>query len=198
MLGGASPLSRYSWSRRTREAQGRRREAGSEGSVERRCGARDTNRIRGVVQPGRAGTQQQSPPSTTGLCFINPASMHRRYDSLPREICGVSWLRTEGGAILSDRPAEVSRRHSRPGAGEASEAPQGRKAGQRIGQAATRVGRRPERWKRVDAWGGAARWHPARGRALLGLWDELAAGTPGADAPVRVITLTSSAEPPDT
>jgi hypothetical protein len=33
--------------------------------------------------------------------------------------------RTEGGGILPDRPAEVSRGHSRPGAGEASEAPQG-------------------------------------------------------------------------
>jgi hypothetical protein len=120
-----------------------------------------------------------------GLCFINRASMHGRYDSLPREICSVSWCRTEGGAIFPDRTAEVSRRHSRPGAGEAREAPQGRKAGQRIGQAATRVGRRPERRKRVDAWGGAARWHPARGRALLGLWDERAAGTPGEDTPVR-------------
>ena len=90
MLGGESPPSRCAWSRRTREAPGRHREVGSEGSVERMCGARDTNRIRGVVQPGRAGTQQQSPPSTIGLCFINPASMHGRYDSLPREICGVS------------------------------------------------------------------------------------------------------------
>ena len=165
MLGGESPLSRYAWSRRTREAQGRHREVGSEGSVERRCGARDTNRIRGVVQSGRAGTRPQSPPSTIGLCFINPASMHGRYDSLPREICGVSWHRTEGGAILPDRPAEVSRGHSRPGAGEAREAPQGRKAGQQIGRAATRVGRRPERWRGVVAWRGAARWHPARCRA---------------------------------
>jgi hypothetical protein len=113
MLGGESPPSRYSWSRRTREAQGRHREVGSEGSVERTCGARDTNRIRGVVQPGRAGTQQQSPPSTIGLCLINPASMHGRYDSLPREICGVSASRTEGGGIPPDRPAEVSRRPSR-------------------------------------------------------------------------------------
>ena len=57
MLGSESLLSRYSWSRRTREAPGRHREVGSEGSVERRCGARDTNRIRGVVRSGRAGTQ---------------------------------------------------------------------------------------------------------------------------------------------
>jgi len=38
----------------------------------------------------------------------------------------VVWVKgTEGGAIRSDRPAEVSGGHSRPGAGEASEAPQG-------------------------------------------------------------------------
>src|SRR5919109_922356 len=79
MLGSASLLSRCTWSRRTREAQGRHREVGSEGSVERTCGARDTNRIGGVVPLGRAGTQPQSPPSTTGRCFINPAPMHRRY-----------------------------------------------------------------------------------------------------------------------
>jgi hypothetical protein len=36
-------------------------------------------------------------------------------------------------------------RPDRPSAGEAREAPQGRKAGSRIGGAATRVGRRPER-----------------------------------------------------
>jgi len=40
---------------------------------------------------------------------------------------------TEGGEIRSDRPAEVSRGHSRPDAGEASEAPQGRKVGKQIG-----------------------------------------------------------------
>jgi len=96
MLGDESPPSRCPWSRRTREAQGRHREVGSEGRVERTCGARDTNRIRGVVQSGRAGTQQPSPPSTTGLCFIHPASLHGRYDSLPREICGVSWTGLRG------------------------------------------------------------------------------------------------------
>jgi hypothetical protein len=103
MLGSESLLSRCAWSRRTREAQGRHREVGSEGSVERRCGARDTNRIRGVVQSGRAGTRQQSPPSTGGLCLINPASRHRRYDSLPREICGVSWigLRVEQSSLTA-------------------------------------------------------------------------------------------------
>ena len=56
MLGGESLPSRCPWSRRTREAQGRHREVGAEGSVERTCGARDTNRIQGVAPSGRAGT----------------------------------------------------------------------------------------------------------------------------------------------
>jgi hypothetical protein len=30
------------------------------------------------------------------------------------------------------------------------------------------------------------RWHPARCRSISGAWDELAAGTPGDDAPVGV------------
>jgi len=46
---------------------------------------------------------------------------------------------TEGGGSRSDRSAEVSRGQSRSEAGKASEAPQCRKAGQRIGRAATRV-----------------------------------------------------------
>jgi hypothetical protein len=95
--------------------------------------------------------------------------------------------RTEGGGILPDRPAEVSRGHSRLGAGDAREAPQGRKAGQQIGGAATRVGRRPERWTGVVARRGAGRWHPARCRIISGAWDELTAGTPGPKAPVGVM-----------
>jgi hypothetical protein len=59
--------------------------------------------------------------------------------------------RTEGGGILPDRPAEVSRGHRRPGAGDAREAPHGRKAGPQRGGAVTRVGRRPERWTGVGA-----------------------------------------------
>jgi hypothetical protein len=64
VLGGGSPLSRCTWSRRTSEAPERRREVRSEGSVERMCGARNTNLIRGVARSGRAGMEQQSPPST--------------------------------------------------------------------------------------------------------------------------------------
>src|SRR5215475_122427 len=81
MLGSESLLSRCAWSRRTREAPERHREVGSEGRVERRCGARDTNRIRGVVRSGRVGTRPQSPPSTVGAYLIHPVSMHSRYDS---------------------------------------------------------------------------------------------------------------------
>jgi hypothetical protein len=79
-----------------------------------------------------------------GVYLIHPASTHGTFCVLPWEICGLS-KRTEGGEIRAERPAEVSRGYSRPGAGEAREAPQGRKAGERRGRAATRVGRRPER-----------------------------------------------------
>lgn len=44
-------------------APGRHREVGSEGGVERTCGARDTHPIGGVVPSGRAGTRPQRPPS---------------------------------------------------------------------------------------------------------------------------------------
>ena len=44
---------------------------------------------------------------------------------------------TEGSRSCSDRSAEVSRGHTRSEAGKASEAPQGRKAGQQIGRAVT-------------------------------------------------------------
>jgi len=53
------------------------------------------------------------PSIHNGLCLINQAPMHRRYDRLPREICRVSPPGTEEGVILPDRLAEVSRRHSR-------------------------------------------------------------------------------------
>ena len=122
MLGGESPLSRYTWSRRTREAQGRHREEASEGSVERTCGTRNTNRIGGVVQPGRAGTQPQSPPSTSGLCFINSASMHGRYDNFTGGLpcasgSGVPRKLAEPGGSRVDPMGGVSRRHSRAQSG---------------------------------------------------------------------------------
>jgi hypothetical protein len=76
-----------------------------------------------------------------GVHFINPASMRGPRCVLPWEICRLSRSKgTEGGAIRSDRSAEVSRGHSRLDAGNAREAPQGRQAGQQRGRAATRVG----------------------------------------------------------
>jgi hypothetical protein len=42
---GASPMVRFSQSRRQGEGQGRRREAGSEGSPIQNCGAMNKNRI---------------------------------------------------------------------------------------------------------------------------------------------------------
>jgi hypothetical protein len=163
MLGSESPLSRYSWSRRTREAPGHHREVGSEGSVARRGGARDTNRLGGVGPPGRAGTPPHRPPSTSGRCGIHPASMHRRYDRVPRELCGVSWtgLRAEQAALTA--PQQSADGIVPP----------------------VMVGR-PARSRGVVAWGGAASRQPARGRARRGLWDGLAAGTPGTAAPVGV------------
>jgi hypothetical protein len=90
-------------------AQGPHREVGSAGSVERTCGTRHTNRIGGVVQPGCAGTQPRSPPSTCELCLINSASRHGRYDRVPREasqglreVAGHGqWLREELSALIA-------------------------------------------------------------------------------------------------
>jgi hypothetical protein len=139
MLGGESPLSRSSWSRRTREAPGRHREVGSEGSVERRCGARDTNRIGGVVQPGRVGTPPRSPPSTMGRTgYI-------------RRLCP--------DGMTADR----GRSARGPGLGlrvEESSLSASPTSADGIVPPAT-VGR-PERWRGVVVTGGVARWQPAR------------------------------------
>jgi hypothetical protein len=75
---------------------------GEEHEPDKRCGTLGTS---------WHGTAKSSIHS--GACFINQALMHRRPDDLPREICGMSWERTEGGAILLDRIAEVSRGHNR-------------------------------------------------------------------------------------
>jgi hypothetical protein len=81
-----------------------------------------------------------------GVCLIHPASRRGTFGVLPWEICWWSRRRrTEGGESRAERPAEVSRGYRRPDAGKASAAPQGRKAGQQRGGAATCAGRRPER-----------------------------------------------------
>ena len=105
------------WRRRTREAQGRHREVGSEGSVERTRGARNTNRIRGVTVLGRVGTQPQSPPSAKGLFCKSGVYARTGLRLTPGELrdalgSGVPRKLAEGGESFSDRPAAVSRGHS--------------------------------------------------------------------------------------
>jgi hypothetical protein len=81
-----------------------------------------------------------------GVCLINPAPTRGTFGVLPWEICRLSRSKgTEGGAIHPDRSAAVSSGHRRLDAGKAREAPQGRKAGQQIGRAATWTSGRPER-----------------------------------------------------
>ena len=105
------------WRRRTREAQGRHREVGSEGSVERMRGARNTNRIRGVTVLGRVGTQPQSPPSAEGLFCKSGVYAQTVLRLTPGELqdalgSGVPRKLAERGESLSDHPAAVSRGHS--------------------------------------------------------------------------------------
>src|SRR6266511_515903 len=96
-----------------------------------------------------------------GAYLINPASRHRRYDSLPREICGVSLHGTEGGAILPDRPAEVSRGHSTTHAGGKARTVERSRRLQWSGEMAP-----GEAWDRVfDAWGELATGATEIGRA---------------------------------
>ena len=92
--------------------KGYRREAGSEGSVEQRCEPMNKNRIRGA-SAGRAGNVSRSPYPSRARS-VDPAVVHRRRLSLPREICPVSPRATEAAERPSDRGAEVSRGHSRP------------------------------------------------------------------------------------
>jgi len=123
--------------------KGYRREAGSEGSAKQRCEPMDKNRI-GGASAGRAGNVSQSPyPSTTRS--VDPAAVHRRRLSLPREICRVSPLRR----LRRPRGRLTARQKSAegvvgPAVGKASEALQSRKAEQQIGRAGN-DGRRPER-----------------------------------------------------
>ena len=86
--------------------------------------------------PGTSGHVTAKSSIRNGVCFINPAFTREAFCVLPWEISRLS-ERTRGRATGSDRPGEVSRGQSSSGAGEASEAPQGRKAGQQIGRAAT-------------------------------------------------------------
>src|SRR6202040_3995348 len=71
--------------------KGYRREAGSEGSAKQRCEPMNKNRIQGA-SAGRAGNVSRSPYPSTARS-VDPAVVHRRRLSLPREICPVSPLR---------------------------------------------------------------------------------------------------------
>src|SRR3954464_6395008 len=123
--------------------KGYRREAGSEGSVEQRCEPMDKNRIRGA-SAGRAGNVSRSPYPSRAQS-VDLAVVHRRRLSLPREICFVSpikrlrWPRDRLTARQKSAEGVVG-----PAVGRASEALQGRKAEQQIGQTGNEV-RRPER-----------------------------------------------------
>src|SRR3954467_9971115 len=122
--------------------KGYRREAGSEGSAKQRCEPMNKNRIRGA-SAGRAGNVSRSPYPSTARS-VDPAVVHRRRLSLPREICPVSPLRLRrprGRLTAGQKSAEGVVGQA---VGKASEALQGRKAEQQIGRAGN-DGRRPER-----------------------------------------------------
>ncbi len=109
------------WRRRTREAQGRHRKVGSEGSVERMRGARNTNLRRGVTYLGRVGTQPPSPPSTEGMFCKSSVYAQTVVRLTPGELrsalgSGVPRKLAEGDGSLPDRSAAVSRGHSTYGA----------------------------------------------------------------------------------
>ena len=113
--------------------KGCRREAGSEGSVDQRCESMDKHWIRGA-SVGRAGDLSRSPyPSR--MRSVDPADVHRRRLSLPREICSVSpraTRRPQGRLTTGQRSAEGVLGQA---VGKAIEALQGRKVEKQIGRA---------------------------------------------------------------
>ena len=123
--------------------KGYRREAGSEGSAKQRCEPMNKNRIRGA-SAGRAGNVSRSPHPSTARS-VDPAVVHRRRLSLPREICPVSpprrLRRSRGRLTEGQKSAEGVLGQA---VGKASEALHSRKAEQQIGRAGN-DGRRPER-----------------------------------------------------
>jgi hypothetical protein len=122
--------------------KGYRREAGSEGSAKQRCEPMNKNRIQGA-SAGRAGNVSRSPYPSTGRS-VDPAVVHRRRLSLPREICPVSphgrLRRSRGHLTAGQKSADGIVGHG----GKASEALHSRKEEQQIGRAGN-DGRRPER-----------------------------------------------------
>jgi len=87
--------------------KGRRREVGSEGSVEQTCESMDKKRIQGV-SIGRAADLPRSPyPSR--VRSVDPTIVHGRRLNLPQEICSVSLRRlgsSRGGLTAGQKSAE--------------------------------------------------------------------------------------------
>src|SRR5260221_2274805 len=113
-----------------------RREAGSDGSEKKRCEPMNKNRIRGA-SAGRAGNVSRSPYPSRARS-VDPAVVHRRRLSLPREICSVSparrLRRLRGRLIAGQKSADGIVGQA---VGKASEALQSPKAEQPIGRAET-------------------------------------------------------------
>ena len=82
---------------------------------ERRCGT-----------PGTSGHVTAKSSMRAGVCFINPASTHRKLCVLPREVSHGPSAMAEGRAIDPDPMGEVSRRHSRRSDTDTRGSPQGR------------------------------------------------------------------------
>src|SRR5215510_3816599 len=96
---GASPSANL-MEVKARETQGRHREVRSERSVYHRCEPTHRNWIRGV-EVGRVRMRARSPyPSKTK--DVNPAVVHQKRRSLPRETYGVSHP-DSGGKGLRDQ-----------------------------------------------------------------------------------------------
>jgi hypothetical protein len=144
---GGSPRARDQRSRRRGAGHGR----ASRGGVWRK----PTPDVRGDVQePDRRGgttrdawarAHQVRQPRVGGAGDIRRLGTDRAVSDPGRSAGGAPARRPARGGLRADRQAGVRRGPSRPGAGEAREAPHGRQAGSRSGGAATRVGRRPER-----------------------------------------------------
>jgi hypothetical protein len=101
---------------KAREAQGRHRKVGSEGSVYQKCEPTNRNWI-GGASVGRVSVRSRSPyPSKAN--GVNPAVVHGKDMNLPREAWDVfesdrGPSRTEGPVMVSDRIPGVSRGHSK-------------------------------------------------------------------------------------
>jgi hypothetical protein len=169
---GVSPRARYSRSRRRGAGQGRPPRGGVRRKPKRKDAGRRPGPGEEVWDTRDEWARHHDVRHPQGVGVIHPAVTHEKVWVFLREVCRVStskvWMKsggtagkpggnrghkphpaattgTERGEIASERLAEVRRGPSRPGAGDAREAPQGRTAGQPRGGAATRGGRRPER-----------------------------------------------------